>query len=70
MQETFLYFARDWRKQNGLEHYRINCNFGVDVGHSLPQEEGLRSAEAQAQRFMTCWNVTVDWIARLKKLPL
>jgi len=69
MQETFLYFARDWRKMQALDHYRVSCNFAVNVNHSLPQEEGLRSAEAQAQRFHTCWNVTVDWIAQLKKLP-
>lgn len=70
MQETFLYFASDWRKMNGLDHYRVKCNFGVDVGHSMPQEESLRSAEAQANRFHTLWNVTADWVAKLKKLPL
>lgn len=69
MQETFLYFAAEWRKINKLDHYRVSCNFALDVGHTLPQEESLRSAEAQAQRFHTCWNVTVDWIAKLKKLP-
>jgi hypothetical protein len=30
----------------------------------------LRSPEALAQRMNTMWNVTVDWIAKLKKLPL
>lgn len=69
MQETFLYFAHDWRKINGLDHYRVSCNFGVDTGHSLPQEEGLRSSDVQTQRFHTLWNVTIDWIAKLKKLP-
>ncbi len=69
MQETFLYFARDWRTQNGLDHYRVKCNFGIDVTHSMPQEEGLKSAEAQSTRFQTLWNVTVDWHAKLKKLP-
>jgi hypothetical protein len=69
VQETFLYFARDWRKMNALDHYRVVCNFGVNINHSMPQEEGLRSADSQAQRFMTCWNVTVDWLAELKKLP-
>jgi hypothetical protein len=69
MQETFLYFSAEWRKLNSLQHYRTSCNFGVDVTHSLPQEEGLRSAEVQAQRFQNYWNVTVDWIAKLKKLP-
>jgi predicted SAM-dependent methyltransferase len=69
MQETFLYFARDWRKMQGLDHYRIACNFGVEVTHSMPQEEGLKSNEAQSARFSTLWNVTVDWHAKLKKLP-
>ena len=69
MQETFLYFAADWRKMNGLQHYRIGCNFGVECTHSLPQEESLRSAESQAMRFHNYWNVTVDWMAKLKKLP-
>jgi predicted SAM-dependent methyltransferase len=69
MQETFLYFARDWRAQNGLDDYRVECNFGVEVTHSMPQEEGLKSAEAQSARFQTLWNVTVDWHAKLKKLP-
>jgi hypothetical protein len=70
MQETFLYFNADWRKLNSLQHYRIGCHFGVDVTHSLPQEETLRSPEAQAQRFNNYWNVTVDWMAKLKKLPV
>jgi predicted SAM-dependent methyltransferase len=69
MQETFLYFARDWRQQQGLDHYRVACNFGVEVTHSMPQEEGLKSADAQSARFQTLWNVTVDWHAKLKKLP-
>lgn len=69
MQETFLYFSAEWRKIQSLDHYRINANFGVECNHSLPQEEGLRSAEVQAQRFHNFWNVTVDWIAKLKKLP-
>ena len=69
VQETFLYFAAEWRKLNALDHYRAHCNFGVEINHSLPQEETTRSAEAQAMRFQHYWNVTVDWIAKLKKLP-
>jgi hypothetical protein len=68
MQETFLYFNAEWRKINGLTHYRTKTNFGVDVGQSIPNEETLFSAEAQQTRFKHYWNVTADWIARLKKL--
>jgi hypothetical protein len=70
MQETFLYFSKEWRKLNGLDHYRTKCHFGIDVTHSLPQEESLRSPEAQQERFHRYWNVTIDWIAKLKKLPI
>ena len=69
MQETFLYFAAEWRKINGLDHYRVKCNFGVDVGQSIPTEETLFAPEAQGTRFKHYWNVTADWIAKLKKLP-
>jgi predicted SAM-dependent methyltransferase len=70
MQETFLYFNRDWRKQNGLDHYRVSCHFGVEVGFSLPNEEALLSDAARMQRFHNMWNVTCDWIAKAKKNPL
>jgi len=69
VQETFAYFWADWRKAQGLDHYRVKCNFVSDVGYSLPQEETLRSAEAQTERFQHYWNVTIDWIAKLKKAP-
>jgi predicted SAM-dependent methyltransferase len=69
MQETFLYFNAEWRAMNKLDHYRVKCNFGVEVPYSLPQEEGMRTAEVQAQRFANLWNTTIDWHAKLKKLP-
>jgi len=69
MQETFVYLNAEWRKSQGLDHYRVACNFAGDIGHSMPQEEGLRAPEALNQRINTMWNVTVDFIAKLKKLP-
>jgi hypothetical protein len=70
MQETFFYFAAEWRKLNALDHYRVRCNFAFECPHTMPTSETLRSAEAQQTRFETLWNVTVDWHAKLKKLPL
>jgi predicted SAM-dependent methyltransferase len=70
MQETFLYFNREWRRSQGLDHYRVKANFDFDLGHTMPQEEGLRNAEVQRDRFVHLWNVTADWIAKLKKVPL
>ena len=69
MQETFCYFAREWRVGQGLDHYRIRANFVGDVGQTMPQEEGLRAPEVVAERFKTLWNVSADFFCKLKKLP-
>lgn len=70
MQQTFLYFNHDWRKINGLQHYRIKCNFNFDVNPTFMQEEGTKSPEALQYRYIHLWNVTADWVAKLKRLPL
>jgi hypothetical protein len=69
VQETFLYFSAEWRKMNALDHYRAKCNFAFDTGFSLPGEESMRSADAQNERFHHMWNVTIDWISKMQKLP-
>jgi predicted SAM-dependent methyltransferase len=69
MQETFLYLAEEWRVRQKLDHYIVHTNFGIDVGHTMPQEEGLRSSDAQKTRIDHYWNTTVDWVAKLKKMP-
>jgi hypothetical protein len=63
--ESFYYFAKDWRKQQGLDHYLCNCDFGIEVNHTMPSELGLLHPEAQARRFNESWNVIFDWHARL-----
>jgi hypothetical protein len=68
MQETFLYLSEEWRRLQKLDHYNVHTNFGIDVGHTMPQEEGMRSADAQQTRILHYWNTTVDWVAKLKKL--
>jgi len=67
-QETFLYFNAEWRKLNSLDHYRANSNFAVECSWSCPNEEMLRAEPVRAERFNTLWNVTVDWIVKMKKL--
>jgi len=65
-QMTFLYLARQWREDNKLTHYKVRCNFGVDVGYTAPEIELLRAKEVHAERFRTSWNVICDWVAKLK----
>jgi predicted SAM-dependent methyltransferase len=76
--ETFLYLYPDWRKANGLDHYKVECNFAgnpmlngqpptqPDVFPSIPHEFGAWSAEVQAKRFTHEWNTILDWHARLR----
>lgn len=67
VQETFIYFAREFRRVNALDHYIVNCNFGVNVGASYPNDELNRSDDAKAMRHNHYWNVTYDFIAKMQK---
>ena len=67
---TYLYFMKDWRKQNGLEHYPIKCNFQIiQVGPAglYPDWEG-RPQEAVQYAMAHYWNVALDIMAILKKI--
>lgn len=66
--ESFLYLSDEWRRLNKLDHYNVNCNFGINVGHSMASEMNLLHSEALARRFNESWNVVYDWIATLKSL--
>ena len=66
--ESFLYLNNEWRTMNKLDHYAATCNFGVNVGHTMPTEMGLLHPDAQARRFNESWNTIYDWVATLKSL--
>lgn len=65
--ETFGYLSADWRKANKLDHYDVECDFGVNVIHSMDGGELLRAPEAQAYRMGHYWNVAMDLHATLIK---
>jgi len=66
--ETYLYLSAEWRQANKLDHYRVECNFGVDINPTIPQELSLLHQEAQARRVREGWNCTYDFHAKLKAL--
>lgn len=66
--ESFLYFNREWRDINKLGHYLADCNFGINVNHTMLTEMTLLHPEVQARRFNESWNVIFDWVADLKSL--
>ena len=57
---TFLYFNREWRVNNKLEHYPINADFDFSYGYSYTQEWNLRSDEARTFAIKHYNNVAGD----------
>ena len=44
---TFLYYNKQWREQNKLDHYGIKCDFDFNYGYILAQDWANRSQEAR-----------------------
>lgn len=64
--ETFQYLWAEWRRVNKLDHYNVTCDFGAEVGWTVPQEVNAMSPEAQNMRFNNYWNAIFDWHVKLK----
>jgi len=63
--ETFFYLSKEWREMQRLEHYNVKCNFAINVGPIIAPEITLLHPDAQARRINECWNVVLDWSAKL-----
>ncbi len=64
--ETFLYLSAEWRKINKLDHYKADCNFGINVVPIVPIEMTVIHAEAANRRMNAEWNTVSDWQATLQ----
>lgn len=65
---SYLYFNKNWRKINKLEHYPITADFEVvKLDHSVNQAFVGRAQEAMQQMAMMNWNVVDDLLVTLKK---
>lgn len=58
--EYFKYVTALGRKEMGLEHYNVRCDFQVHVNHTCLEEFNLLTAEAAARRFREGWNTMFD----------
>lgn len=66
--ESLLYLNAGWRAANGLDHYRVACDFDIERWNPTVEESfGLRSPDAQGWMLRSMWNVAVDNIATLRK---
>jgi predicted SAM-dependent methyltransferase len=63
--ETFFYLNKEWREMQRLDHYNVKCNFGIGIVPIISPELTLLHQDAQARRINECWNVVLDWSAKL-----
>lgn len=57
---TFLYFNKEWRTVNKLEHYPITCDFDYQYGYQMTQDWASRNEEARNFAVRHYWNVVQD----------
>jgi predicted SAM-dependent methyltransferase len=57
---TFLYFNKDWRVSQKLDHYPITCDFDYSYGYAMAPEWAVRSQEARDFAIRHYWNVVND----------
>lgn len=66
---TFLYFNKQWRDMNKLDHYGIKSNFNFTYGYDLDQAWANRSQEARDFAIRHYMNIINDIHIVLTKIP-
>lgn len=64
---SFLYLNKQWRKDNLLDHYPVECDFDFSYGYILTPEWQNRSQESQAFAMKHYINVISDIQVQLVK---
>lgn len=57
---TFLYYNREWRVNNKLDHYPIKSDFDYGFGYDFMPDWAMRSEEAKAFAVRHYTNVVAD----------
>jgi hypothetical protein len=65
---TFLFFNKEWRAANKVEHYGIKADFKFDYGYLLAGDWGMKSHEARDFAVRSYNNVVSDIQVNLEKL--
>lgn len=64
---SFPYFNKEWRDNNKLSHYDINCDFDIRFSYYVENELTLKSEELRKESFKKEWNAINDIIVELTK---
>lgn len=65
-QNTFNYLWAEWRMANNLDHYNVECDFGVNLNFSVETEMQAKHPEATKEAYARHWNVIFDFYASLQ----
>jgi cyclopropane fatty-acyl-phospholipid synthase-like methyltransferase len=61
--ETFLYFNKEWRVMNKLDHYHVKCDFSTKVVPIVTPEVQKCEPQEQSRLIHHYWNFVLDWQA-------
>ena len=64
---TFLYFNKDWRVSQGLDHYPVTCDFDFAFAYALNAALQTRSQEYRDYAIRHLWNAVDDLHVTLTK---
>ena len=67
---SFLYLNKQWRIDNKLDHYPVECDFDFSYGYVIAPEWQNRNQETQAFAIKHYNNVVTDIQVQLVKRPL
>lgn len=57
---TFLYYNKQWREINKLDHYPITCDFDFTYGYDMDQTWAGKHDEARNFAIAHYWNIVND----------
>ena|SRR5712664_528206 len=66
---SFLYFNKQWREQNKLDHYPVKCDFDYSYNYAINPAFVGRSQEFLAGAIPTMLNIVTDQSVTMVKRP-
>jgi len=66
---TFLYYNKNWREVNKLDHYPITCDFDYTYGYDMDPMWASKHDEARNFAISHYWNIVNDIHVVLTKRP-
>ncbi len=65
---TFGYLNADWRENQKLDHYNVDCFFLSNIDRTVDTILNAKAPEVAGREIMQFWNTTIDIHARMKAI--